>query len=147
MRQLALTLLDPLSDEESLRMQAKLLNDRNIDIRRLAGTQLVRKAKEGHLKLVDEFITEHLNEEPWTGIEQAILMLVSLEERPRCAKLVELLEHARPEVNMHAGWALMELAQDPAILASLVPHMLKKPPPLWRPKVYNRRFTKQIRFA
>ena len=40
-------------------------------------------------------------------------------------KLVELLEHPRPEVNMHAGWALMELAQDPAILASFVPHVEK----------------------
>ena len=65
-------------------MQAKLLNDRNTEIRRLAGIQLVKKAKEGQLKLVDEFITEHLNAEPWTGIEQTILMLVSLEERPRC---------------------------------------------------------------
>lgn len=124
-RKLALELLEPLSDEDSLRLQAKLMNDRNIDIRRLAGTQLVRKAKEGQRKLVDEFIDEHINSEPWPGIEQATLMAVSLEERNRCPKLLELIEHPRPEVNMHAGWALMELAQDPAILASIVPHVEK----------------------
>jgi hypothetical protein len=124
-RKLALQLLNPLSDEASLRLQAKLLNDRNVDVRRLAGTQLVQAANEGQRKLIDEFIDEHLNAEPWPGIEQATLMVVSLDERNRCPRFVELLEHARPEVNMLAGWALMELAQDPAILASFVPHIEK----------------------
>ncbi len=125
MRVLVLNLLDKLSDEPSLRLQSQLLSDRNRDIRRLAGSQLIRKANEGQRALVDQFITEHINAEPWTGIEQALVMAVSLQDRQRCAKLVELLEHPRPEVNMHAGWALMELAQDPAILASIEPHVEK----------------------
>jgi HEAT repeat protein len=125
MRILALNLLDKLSDEASLRLQAKLLNDRNADIRRLAGTQLIRHAAEGQRQLVDEFVTEHINAEPWPGIEQAIIMAVSLQDASRCAKFVELLEHAQPEVNMHAGWALMELARDSAILASIEPHVEK----------------------
>jgi HEAT repeat protein len=124
-RNLALNLLGNLSDEASLRLQAKLLNDRNIDIRRQAGAQLASKATDGQRTLVDGFITEHLNGEPWPGIEQAIIMVVSLQERTRCTKLVELLEHPRPEVNMCAGWALMELAQDSAILASIEPHVEK----------------------
>lgn len=124
-RNLVLGLLDKLSDEASLRLQAKLLDDHNIDNRRLAGKQLVKKATEGQRTLVDGFITEHLNGEPWPGIEQAVLMAVGLQDRSRCAKLVELLEHPRDEVNMHAGWALMELAQDPEILASIVPHVEK----------------------
>jgi len=125
MRNLVLGLLDTHSDEASLRLQAKLLNDRNIDVRRLAGTQLVRKATEGQRTLVEEFIIEHINAEPWPGIEQAIIMVVGLQDRTRCLKLVELLDHPRPEVNMYAGWALMELAQDSAVLASIEPHVEK----------------------
>lgn len=125
MRILALNLLDKHTDEASLRLQALLLDDRNTDIRHLAGTQLISKAVEGQRELVDELITEHMNAEPWPGIEQAIIMAVSLQDQTRCTKFLELLEHPRPEVNMHAGWALMELAQDSAILASMVPHVEK----------------------
>ncbi len=122
-RQLVLGLSDTFPDETSLRLQAKLLDDRNVDIRRLAGIQLVKKANEGHRAVVDQFITEHLVGEPWPGIEQAIIMLTSLEDRSRCPKLVELLEHSSPEVGMHAAWGLMELVEDSAIVASIVPHV------------------------
>ena len=125
LRMLALNLLDKLSDEASLRLQAKLLNDRNMDIRRLAGNQLVKKAIEGQRPLIDEFISEHLSAEPWPGIEQAIIMTVNLQDRSRCKRMVELLEHTRPEVNMYAGWAVMELVQDEAILASIETHVEK----------------------
>jgi hypothetical protein len=118
-------MLKELSDNTSLRLQAKLMSDRNVVIRRLAGEQLIQKATDGHRKIIDEFITDHLNAETWQGIEQAIIMTVSLQDRSRCKKLVELIDHARPEVNMYAGWGLMELAQDAAILASLEPHVEK----------------------
>ena len=141
MRILALQLLDKFSDEASLRLQARLLNDRNIDVRRLAGTQLIKQAADGQRKLVDEFVTEHMNAEPWPGIEQAIIMAVSLQDLTRCTKFLDLLEHPRPEVNMHAGWGLMELAQDSSILASIEPHVEKATAFLVangvRPPLYN----------
>ncbi len=125
MRILALEFLDFKSDEASLRLQAKLLSDRNVKIRRLAGVQLVKKAAGGQRALVDELITAMVNGESWQGIEQAIIMIVNLQDHSRCARLVEILEHPRPEVNTYAGWALMELAQDSAILASIEPHVEK----------------------
>ncbi len=122
-RILALELLEPHFDKASLRLQANLLADRNVKIRRRAGAQLVRGASSGQRALAEDFIAEQLDAEPWQGIEQAIIMMVDLQDRTRCAKLVEMLEHPRSEVNIHAGWALMELAQEPRILASIEPHV------------------------
>jgi len=124
-RRLALESLHKLSDEASLRLQAKLWSDRNVVVRRLAGSQLVQKAAQGQRTLVDECVTENLNAETWTGIEQAIIVSVNLQDRSRCSRLVELLEHPRPEVNMHAAWALMELVQDPAIMVNIEKHVAK----------------------
>lgn len=121
-RESALLLLHGVNDDESVRLQAKLLSDRNIRIRRLAGKQLVQKSKDGKRELVDGFVSENLTSEVWTGVEQAIIVAAQLEDRTRCSKLVELLNHPRAEVNMHAGWALMELANDVETLASIHAH-------------------------
>lgn len=124
-RRLALSVLNTMPDEASTRLQGKFLSDRNVEIRRAAGSQLVKRAGGGQRGLVDEIVTEHMNAESWQGIEQAIIVTVGLQDRSRNPKLVGLLEHPRPEVNMHSGWAIMELVQDVATLASIEPHVQK----------------------
>ncbi|MFM8398716.1 MAG: hypothetical protein ACKOAH_12880, partial [Pirellula sp.] len=87
--------------------------------------QLLELCSKGFRPLVDECITENLSGEAWQGIEQAIILAVELQDRSRCARFLELIEHQRAEVNMHAAWGLMELAVDPAIVSGIVPHAQK----------------------
>ncbi len=122
MRKLALEILQKETDDASLRTQSRLMSDRNTEIRRLAGRQLVLKARNGQRAIVDEAVTEHLQSEAWTGIEQAIIVAAQIQDRTRCARLIELLNHPRPEVNMHAGWGLSELVHEPGHLADILAH-------------------------
>ena len=118
----ALELLKSTPSEEHTRLQATLLADPDLKIRKTARTQLLELAGKDFRTLVDDCVSQNLASQTWQGIEQAIVLAVELQDRSRCPKFIELLEHTRPEVNMSAGWALMELANEPAILAGIVPH-------------------------
>jgi HEAT repeat protein len=121
-RMLGLKVLHQQSNEASLRLQSQLLADPNPSVRALAGHQLVEKAMRGQRALVDECVTDNLQSKEWTGVEQAILAAVQLSDRSRCNRFVELLEHPRPEVNMHAGWGLMVLASETDTLSGILEH-------------------------
>ncbi len=118
-RHIAIEVFNRFEDADSIRQQAALLSDKNIDVRRTAGKNLIDKAMNGQRTLVDECVTEHLNGEPWTGIEQAIIVAVHLQDQSRCGRFVELLKHPNDQVHMTAGWALMEIAEDTAIIEQL----------------------------
>lgn len=121
-RTLALELLNSVNDVRSLELQSSLLSDRNISVRRLAGKQVVDKAQRGQREQVDRLIDQQLASESWTGIEQSIIVVTQLNDAHRCERLVELLEHQRAEVNMHAAWALMELAHEAETLDAIHAH-------------------------
>lgn len=125
LRTMALEHLQKLSDDESLQIQAALLNDRHPAVRSLVAEHLLEKAKQGQRAKVDEFVVSHLNSEAWTGIEQAIVVAVGLQDRSHCGTFLRLMEHPRAEVNMRAGWALMELANESEILAGMLAHAEK----------------------
>ncbi len=122
LRTMALEHLQKFSDDESLQIQAALLNDRNPAVRSLVAKHLLEKAKQGQRAKVDEFVVSHLSSEIWTGIEQAIVVAVGLEDRSHCKTFLRLMEHPRTEVNLRAGWALMELADESTILAGMLAH-------------------------
>ena len=122
LRILALEQLQKFSDDESLQIQAELLNDRDPTVRGLVAKHLLEKAKQGQRGKVNEVVVSHLNSEVWTGIEQAIVVAVGLQDRSHCKTIVRLMEHPRIEVNMRAGWALMEIADESEILASMLTH-------------------------
>jgi hypothetical protein len=57
----------------------------------------------------------------WRGLEQATLLLVTLDRKPVVERLVELLDFERPEVFVTAAWGLRRLA-----VPSTLPAMLDK---------------------
>jgi HEAT repeat protein len=118
----ALELLKNTPSQENTRLQGALLADPDLKVRKTARTQLLELAAKDFRTVVDDCVSQNLASQAWQGVEQAIVLAVELQDRSRCPKFIELLEHTRPEVNMNAGWALMELANEPAILAGLVPH-------------------------
>jgi hypothetical protein len=118
----ALELLKSTPSEQNTRLQATLLADPDLKVRKIARTQILELAGKNLRPTVDDCVSQNLLSEAWQGVEQAIVLAVELQDRSRCPKFIELLEHTRPEVNMVAGWALMELANEPQILAAIVPH-------------------------
>ncbi len=118
----ALELLKNTPSQENTKLQGALLADPDLKVRKTARTQLLELAGKDFRTVVDDCVSQNLASQAWQGIEQAIVLAVELQDRSRCPKFIELLEHTRPEVNMNAGWALMELANEPAILAGFVPH-------------------------
>lgn len=121
----ALELLKNDPSESNTRLQSSMLSDPDLVVRKTAKVQLLELCTKGFRPLVDECITENLSGKAWQGIEQAIILAVELQDRSRCARFLELIEHQRAEVNMHAAWGLMELAVDPAIVSGIVPHAQK----------------------
>lgn len=60
-----------------------------------------------------------LQKNDWRGCEQATLVLINLDHKPAGGRLVELLEHPRPEVMIVSGWGLRRLAIDEHFAAML----------------------------
>ncbi len=90
---------------------AMLLDDVNPKLRRQMAGAMVHLAKRPALK--DEVIAQShavLSENSWRGCEQATTVLVSLDHKPAGDRLVELLDHPRPEVMSTAAWGLRKLA-------------------------------------
>lgn len=119
-RKIALQFLQTRPDVESIQLQATLLNDRNPDVRSTVAKNLLEKAMLGQRELVNGIVTSHLSSDSWEGVEKSIQIAVGLEERAHCKKFIELLLNPRPEVKMTAGWALMELGDEPEILSSML---------------------------
>jgi hypothetical protein len=119
-RKTAVRFLQTRPEVESIPMQATLLNDRNLDVRSIVATNLSEKARQGHRDLVKGIVALHLKSDSWQGVEKSMEVAVAIEERTHCDEFLKLLFHPRPEVKMTAGWALMEVGDEPETLASML---------------------------
>ena len=122
LRLLALKVLQENSDDEGLRIQGSLLNDPHPGVRSLATYNLIEKGTQGSRSVVDELVLSNLKAGAWAGMEKAIEIVVKLQDVRYCKAFVRLLDHDRPEVSMHAAWALMELASESQTLADMLSH-------------------------
>lgn len=97
-----------------------LLDDRNPSIRgQVAGALVVFAADEQlHASVIDG-TTAVLGRTGWRGLEQASLVLGTLDHEPAAERLMELIRNERPEVAVASTWALRKLSVD-ATLAPLL---------------------------
>ncbi len=122
-RLLAVNVLHRFDDPTSLELQGQLLNDRNVTVRQTVRDHLIEKSQLEPLQAtVNAILTEHLQADTFEGAEQAILVTVALKLAERSPRLVELLEHPRPEVGIRAAWALQQLVERPEDLAAIHLH-------------------------
>lgn len=122
-RLMAVKVLHRFDDPASLLLQGQLLSDRNLTIRRTVRDHLIEKAQlEPLLATVNTVLTEHLRADTFEAAEQAILVTVALNLKERCPRLVELLDHPRPEVGIRAAWALQQLVETQEDLAGIHRH-------------------------
>lgn len=119
LRRLALLIFKGIKTPESVKLQAALLGDTNVEVRNLAREQLLGLAQEGMRAVVDECVSEQLSSGNWRGIEQSVILSTQLRDQSRCDTFLRLLDHPQPEVYMHAGWGLMELADKPEHLEQI----------------------------
>ncbi len=90
---------------------ANLLDDPHPDVRASARKALIEAA--GIAKLgesVRQLATQQLAGKNWRALEQAAILLASLDHKPVAPRLVELLSFERPEVFVAAAWGLRKLA-------------------------------------
>ena len=125
LRLMALQLLQRFSDDESLKIQGRLLKDHHPEVRTLVVKNLLEKAGHGQRELVDQCLAQHFASDEWTGLEKGIALAVALQDRSHCKTFLRLLDHPRPEVNMMAGWALMELGNEAESLSGMLAHAEK----------------------
>lgn len=96
---------------EHLAQLSSLLDDIDAALRRHVCDAMIRLADDASLR--DAVITQGrrvLAEEAWRGREQAILLLVSLDDNSIADQLLALLEADRVEVHTTAAWGLSRLA-------------------------------------
>lgn len=122
MRRTGAEILCEQGDVASIRLLGPALDDRNPGVRRLVAARFAALAeKDESLKAaVIEQSVAMLAGKQWRGLEQAALVLGTLDHKPAADRLVDLLPFARGEVRLTAAWALRRLkvaATFPRILA------------------------------
>ncbi len=95
---------------ENIALLSTLLDDLHPSLRRFVRESLVELAAVDTLH--DAVITEgrrRLGQEGWRGLEQAIQLLVALDDKTIVDRLLVLLDEQRPEVHVTAAWGLCQL--------------------------------------
>jgi HEAT repeat protein len=89
-----------------------LLDDPVPAVRTYAADQLTALARRAGLRAAVLQAANRMlqGEQSWRGLEQAALVAGALDDESAADRLLELLDHDRPEVMLAAGWALRRLA-------------------------------------
>jgi HEAT repeat protein len=110
-RSLAVEVLFRQPSAEHVRFLGDRLDDRSPEVRGRARRSLERLAAKKEFR--DRVLAEGmrlLGADGWRGLDQATVLLTRLDHKPAAARLVQLLEHSRPEVFLPAAWGLRKLA-------------------------------------
>jgi HEAT repeat protein len=120
LRQLAARSLFEHPSIEHVATLSRLLEDPHRDVRESVRESLRQLADRPELRQpVIDGATLVLDSEAWHGLEQSARLVGELDHQPSASRLVVLLEHERPEVNITAAWSLCRLAAPEALPAML----------------------------
>jgi HEAT repeat protein len=121
LRKLGGEILIAQGDATAVAALCPLLDDRNPDVRGMVAGSLIDFATSDSLLTVGvlDGTMAVLSGTGWRGLEQASLVLGTLDHEPAADRLLELMHHERPEAAIAAAWALRKLSVD-ATLAPLL---------------------------
>ena len=107
-------------DAAAVESLCPLLDDRNPGVRGMVAGALILFADDETLaETVINGSVDVLAGEGWRGLEQASLVLGTLDHEPAADRLLEILHNPRPEAAIAASWALRKLSVE-ATLAPLL---------------------------
>jgi HEAT repeat protein len=110
-RRLSTTILHGQATPDAVRLLGHLLDDVHPEVRRSAADALVGLAPQPPLaQSVRAAAMRALTEAGPRGLEQAALVVGTLDHEPAADRLLQLLDHPQPAVNIAAAWALRRLA-------------------------------------
>jgi len=113
LRRVAAEILITRGDAAAVTSLCPLLDDRNPGIRGMvAGALILFAADEDLEPAVLEGSTAVLAADGWRGLEQAALVLGTLDHEPAADRLLQVLNDPRPEAAVAAAWALRKLSVD-----------------------------------
>lgn len=111
LRRVGVEVLIAHGDADAIDALCPLLDDRNPGIRGCVAASFIRFAADDMLKSrVIEGSMSILLGHSWRGLEQASLVLGTLDHEPAADRLLELIEHERPETAVAVAWALRKLS-------------------------------------
>lgn len=117
----AKTLIDE-RDADRVALLSTLLDDVNPQLRRDVSAALVDFGQDESLRPSVIAATEAvISKEDWRGCEQACVVLAKLDHKPGGPRMVELLGHARGDVQVAAAWGLTQL-RIPQLLPDMLEH-------------------------
>jgi hypothetical protein len=117
-RKLALQVASTGDSMKAIQVAQAMLRDEEDALRTAARHNLLELAS-GHRENIDAVIKQELDGNDWRSIEQSILLLAELRDSSLCEQLIDLLDHPKAEVHMHAAWALRDLSGEGPILESI----------------------------
>jgi HEAT repeat protein len=107
---------------ERIAVLARLLDDPHPDLRRSVCSSLLELTNRPELdKPIRDAAFAMLAGPSWRGQEQSALLLGKLDHEPAAARLFELLDSPRPEVEIASAWAIKSLA-----IPEMLPMLLEK---------------------
>ena len=113
LRRLGAEILITHGDAAAVESLCPMLDDRNPAVRSLVAGALVQfAAAEPLADVVIDGSMAVLSGTGWRGLEQAALVLGTLDHEPAADRLLEQMRHPRPEAALGAAWALRKLAVD-----------------------------------
>lgn len=114
-RNLALQVAAAGDSMKAIQVAQAMLRDDEDSLRKAARRNLLELASE-HRENIDAVIKQELHGNDWRSIEQSIILLAELKDSSLCEQLIDLLDHPKAEVHMHAAWALRDLSEkDPTL--------------------------------
>lgn len=124
-RKLCITIINQTENADAVPLMFKMLGDVHPDVRRLAHEQLLVNCGRSseHEKAIRALTAPGLANADWQTKEQSILLTVELKQSEHIARLLELLNDPRPEVNIAAAWALRHLATEEQTLHAMLQHV------------------------
>lgn len=127
-RRLALQQISDALSDKSLPALFAAFQDENPSVRTAARELVLKCCTRSETKLPSalELLKKSIDSNDWRELEQAIRLAVELKQSAYCERLLSLLDHARPEVCITSGWALRHLAEENAILQSMLEYVQVK---------------------